>query len=329
MENKKSFFLRNVQRDMQGWILAFLAVLTFVSSNVIFRRVENEASPIYINSVRTFIGIITFWIIAAISGFFILIFQFPIILWIWLIISFIFGQVIGDTAYFMAQKELGVTQTIAIALTFPLFTYILAMIFLNESFSYIIIISFSFICIGVILINYGMKKAKNIEDHIENEEDTEKEQKKSWRAISLALIASLAWAIGLVIIDYSVNEITKITEIQEMSSILANVVRFPFAFVILLGMVKHSDGKISVTKSKRAWSWLIVGSLIGTSLGAYLYTEATRTAGATIMSLFSTSAPLIAIPLDYIFNKERINWRSMIGVLFIIIGIAFIIFMKP
>ncbi len=308
--------------------MAFLAVFTFVTSNVIFRKVENEASPAYINSVRTLIGVITFWIIAAISGVFILIFQFPIMLWIWLILSFIFGQVIGDTAYFTAQKELGVTQTIAIALTFPLFTYILAIIFLDESFNYLIIISFIFISIGVIFINYGISKAKNMNSNLETEENTEKEhEKKSWCAIVLAFIASFAWAIGIVIIDYSVNEITKITEIGEMSSILANVVRFPFAFVILLGLVKHSDGKISLNKSKRAWSWLILGSIIGTSLGAYLYTEATRTAGATIMSLFATSAPLIAIPMDYIFNKERINWRSIIGVFLIIIGIAFIIFM--
>ena len=308
--------------------MAFLAVFTFVSSNVIFRKVENEASPVYINSVRTLIGIITFWIIAAISGVFILIFQFPIMLWIWLILSFMFGQVIGDTAYFTAQKELGVTQTIAIALTFPLFTYILALIFLDETFSYIIIISFAFISIGVIFINYGIGKAKNINSDLETEENIEKQhKKKSWRAIALAFIASFAWAIGIVIIDYSVNEITKITEIGEMSSILANVVRFPFAFVILLGMVKRSDGKISVRKSKKAWGWLILGSVIGTSIGAYLYTEATRTAGATIMSLFATAAPLIAIPLDYVFNKERINWRSLIGVFLIIIGIAFIIFM--
>jgi len=313
---------------MQAWIMAFLAVFTFVSSNVIFRKVENEASPAYINSVRTLIGIITFWIIAAISGVFMLIFQFPIMLWIWLILSFIFGQVIGDTAYFTAQKELGVTQSIAIALTFPLFTYIFSIIFLDESFNYLIIISFTFISIGVIFINYGINKAKNLNENLELVDKSEKEHnKKSLRAIVLAFIASLAWAIGIVIIDYSVNEITKITEIGEMSSILANVVRFPFAFVILLGMVKRSDGKISVNKSKRAWGWLILGSIIGTSLGAYLYTEATRTAGATIMSLFATAAPLIAMPLDYIFNKERINWRSLIGVFLIIIGIAFIIFM--
>ena len=313
---------------MQGWIIAFLAVFTFVSSNVIFRKVENEVSPAYINCVRTLIGILTFWIIAAISGVTILIFQFPIMLWIWLILSFIFGQVIGDTAYFTAQKELGVTQTIAISLTFPIFTYILAIIFLDELFSYLIIISFTIISIGVIFINYGAKNAENVDGNLEIEEKLEKAQnKKSWHAITFAFIASLGWAIGLVIIDYSVNEITKITEMQEMSSILANVVRFPFAFLILLGFVKHSDGKISVRKSKRAWGWLILGSIIGTSLGAYLYTEATRTAGATIMALFTTAAPLIAIPMEYIFNKERINWRSMIGVILIIIGIAFIIFM--
>ncbi len=310
--------------------MAFLAVFTFVSSNVIFRRVENEASPVYINSVRTLIGILTFWIVAVISGVFLLIFQFPIMLWIWLILSFIFGQVIGDTAYLIAQKELGVTQTIAITLTFPLFTYILAMIFLDDLFSYSIIISFAFISLGVIFINYGVEKAKIINGNLVNVENEENNQKKkSGLAIVFAFIASLAWAVGLVIIDYSLNEITKITEIKEMSSILANVIRFPFAFIILLGIVKHSDGKISIRKRKGAWGWLILGSIIGTSLGAYFYTEATLAVGATVMSLFANAAPLIAIPLDYIFNKERINWRSIIGVMLIIIGIVFVIFMKP
>ena len=196
--NKNPFFWRKVQRDMQGWVLAFLAVLTFVVSNVIFRRVEDEISPTYINAFRTLIGIITFWIVAAISGVFLQIFQFPLLLWVWLILSFIFGQVIGDTAYFMAQKELGVTQTIAIALTFPLFTYILSIIFLEDTFSYIIIISFTFISIGVVFINYGIKEAKNNTSNMEIEETAEMEQnKKAWRAIFLAFIASLAWAIEI------------------------------------------------------------------------------------------------------------------------------------
>ncbi|MHA1720230.1 MAG: DMT family transporter [Promethearchaeota archaeon] len=311
---------------MQGWIYALLATFTFVSSNVIFRKVEKDVSPAYINCVRTFIGIITFWVIAAISGVFGLIFQLPLILWIWLILSFIFGQVIGDTSYFSAQKELGVTQTMAIALTFPLFTFILSMIFLHEDFRYSIIISFIFISLGVVLINKGIGKTKIEQDNAEI--NAENKRKKLWIAITFAFIASLGWAVGLVIVDYSTNQITDITGLQEMSSVLANVVRFPFAFFILIGLVKHSDDSITVRNSKKTWLWLLLGSVIGTSFGAYLYTEATRTAGATIMSLFANVSPIFAIPLDYLLNKQKISWISLIGVFLVIIGILFVIFMK-
>ena len=48
---------------MAGELTAILAILTFVVSNVIFRKTEHEASPAYINFFRTGIGTLTFFII--------------------------------------------------------------------------------------------------------------------------------------------------------------------------------------------------------------------------------------------------------------------------
>ncbi|MHA2122012.1 MAG: EamA family transporter, partial [Promethearchaeota archaeon] len=77
---------------MLGEIIAILAVLTFAGSNVIFRKTEHEASPIFINLFRTGVGTITFFLIALIIGKFNLIFIIPWDLWGILILSFIFGQ---------------------------------------------------------------------------------------------------------------------------------------------------------------------------------------------------------------------------------------------
>ena len=126
---------------MTGEIIAIFAVLTFVVSNVLFRKTEREASPVFINFFRTAIGTFTFIIIAGVLGIFTYIFLVPWILWIILFLSFLFGQVIGDTAYFKAQKELGTTVTLAISMTFPLFTIILSLIFLNHAFEYKMILS--------------------------------------------------------------------------------------------------------------------------------------------------------------------------------------------
>ncbi|GAH02012.1 unnamed protein product, partial [marine sediment metagenome] len=66
--------------------------------------------------------------------------------------SFIFGQVIGDTSYLKAQKELGTAKALSISMTFPLFTFIMSIIFLNYPFDIRIIISILFIGIGVVII---------------------------------------------------------------------------------------------------------------------------------------------------------------------------------
>ena len=51
---------------MAGEWIAILAVLTFVGSNVIFRRTEKEASPTFINFIRTAIGTITFFLLCGV-----------------------------------------------------------------------------------------------------------------------------------------------------------------------------------------------------------------------------------------------------------------------
>ncbi len=324
---------------MLGELIAILACLTFVTSNVLFRKTEHEASPVYINVVRTAIGTLTFIIVAIIFGILCEIFSLPWGLWVILVVSFIFGQVIGDTSYFSAQKNLGVTITLALAMTFPLFTFILSMVFLNRPFDYRFIISTILVGIGVIIIGKCKIPMDDINSLNSSQEDINETMKglnpKSLimvKAIVLALIASLGWAIGAVLIDFATNEIDRILDTDNLSSIIANVIRFPFALLILLSIVwreKYLYSKSNFTKKKRrssqTWFWLIIASIIGTSLGAYLYTEAIRIAGASLMSLIATATPLFSLPLTYFINHEKISNLGFLGVVITIIGVILIL----
>ena len=317
---------------MAGELIAILAVLTFVISNVLFRKTERHASPVFINFFRTAIGTLTFIVIAAILGIFTHIFLLPWNLWIITFLSFLFGQVIGDTAYFKAQKELGTTLTLAISMTFPLFTVILSLIFLNRVFDYKIILSIILIGSGIIVIGKSKINTDN-KNSLESEILSRKlSSHSSFKPIVYALIASLGWAIGLVIIDYVTNQIDQILITNGISSIISNVIRFPFALLILLLMVwrEHRSGDESQTtysfrKPSKTWFILLIASIIGTSLGAYLYTEAAHTAGAIVMSLLASASPLFSLPLTYWLNKERITKYGFLGVLVTILGVFVVI----
>ncbi len=317
---------------MTGEIIAIFAVLTFVVSNVLFRKTERDASPVFINFFRTAIGTLTFIVVSVVLGIFTYIFLLPWNLWIITFLSFLFGQVIGDTAYFKAQKELGTTIALAVSMTFPLFTVILSLIFLNYAFEYKMILSIVLIGLGIIVIG---KSKINAENKIS--QDSKIHHQKlisytSFKSIIYALIASLGWAIGLVMINYVTNQIDQILITTGISSIISNVIRFPFALLILLLMVwrenRFGDSNqniYSFRKPSQAWLILLMASIIGTSLGAYLYTEAARTAGPIVMSLLASASPLFSLPLTYWLNKERITKYVFLGILSTILGVIVVI----
>ena len=200
------------------------------------------------------------------------------------------------------------------------------------------ILSALLIGIGIVIIGkYKISpiseesKNQNIEKRIE-ESDINYENRFSFKAVMFGLIASLGWAIGIVLIDYATNEIDRILQVEEFSSVIGNVIRFPFALLFLSSFIIRENWNQNKQeplkrqkKTKRTWSWLIIASIIGTSLGAYLYTEATRTAGASLMSLIATACPLFALPISYFLNGEKISKEGFLGVILTIIGVAIIL----
>jgi drug/metabolite transporter (DMT)-like permease len=149
------------------------------------------------------------------------------------------------------------------------------------------------------------------------------------KAIIYAVVAAFGWAIGLIIIDFATNEINNILFTEGLSSVIGNVIRFPFALLILLSMVFYERyTKRSSKNTKRTgktWAILIIGAIIGTSLGAYFYTEAARVAGATIMALIASASPLFSLPLTYFINRERITKFGFVGVFLTIIGVLLVV----
>jgi drug/metabolite transporter (DMT)-like permease len=309
---------------MAGELLAIGASLCFVLSNVIFRKTEHQASPIFINFFRTLIGTVTFILFVLITNTFGLIFQLSWQIWSWVIISFLFGQVIGDTSYFMAQKDLGTTKALAIATTFPIFTFILSMIFLDDLFDWDIIFSFVFIAIGVYLIGKSKNPPKSSTSTQKLAKNNVSSPKNS-KAVMWAFLASFGWATGLVIIDWATNEITLVLQVESMSSVIGNVIRFPFAMFSLGGMLLINEGPRTFHKSKATWAWLLLGALIGSTIGVYFFTEAARVAGATFMSLIATANPLFALPLSYLINREKISRLGFLGIVVIILGVLILV----
>ena len=323
---------------MLGIVFAISANFVFAVSNVFFKRTEKDTSPTMINLFRTSVGVVTFLIIALITGAIEYVFQLPLDLVALLLLSSLLGQVMGDTAYFFSQQYLGPAKALAVSLTYPFFTILIDVLFLQGKFNWWVLLVACVICGGVLLISYSQTKK------YEGETSIKLPKKGTLFGILFAFIASISWAIGITFTDLSMTQIDILFHTGRLTSIVGTLVRFPMAMILLFGInfsiygvLKRKERGFDLTqphvsstyqikgRSKSSWWWLVVGALIGTSLGVYLFTEAAYLAGAVTMALMTTMGPFFSILLDWIVNKEKISLMGFLGILLILGGVIIIV----
>ncbi|RMG33748.1 MAG: DMT family transporter [Methanobacteriota archaeon] len=300
---------------MAGELLAISATITFVLSSAMFRKVEAYLTSAQISAFRTLVGLITFYIIGLVSNLFHYALQISLNLILLLIVSILAGQVIGDTLYLLAQERIGTSLSIALSTTFPFFTFFIAYVVRKETVPDNFLVSAALISIGVIIISQGRVKDNDNIDSYRNISVT---------SVLIGLLASIFWGIATVYTDLSLDLVADALPENVDPTIVGNIVRFPFA-VVALGALSSKMKKTSFLELDRySLAWLVGGAVIGTSLGAYLWAESARVAGASLSALVYSSAPLFALPIGFLLNGERINIIGFLGSLVTAVGVALI-----
>jgi len=203
---------------MYGEIMGILTGISFALSFVLARKIEDEATPIFQNAIRSLIGFITFLTICLLTGVFLKIFSLPVILILILWMSILFTVILGDTIYLQSQKILGPAKALSITTTTPFFTLLFAIFFLNHSISIQMIFSAILIGIGVIIMTKGEKKNSNekinnsFQSHNQNNHNitTKTRIPLTLKGTLLALFTAIAWAIGIALTEYSITQVDQI-----------------------------------------------------------------------------------------------------------------------
>ncbi len=314
---------------MYGEIMAILTGISFALSFVLARKIENEATPIFQNAIRSIVGFLTFLIICVSFGVFFEIFSLSIILILILVISISFTVILGDTAYLQSQKILGPAKALAITTTTPFFTILFAFFFLKRSISIQMIFSGILIGIGVIIItrgernNFNNKTPYSFQSQMSNNhKDLNKTSlPRTLKGTLLALITAISWAIGIALTDYSINQVDHILNLGVLSTMIAMMIRFLFASVLLSIIAAIEGTRTPIPKNRNTWIILLISAILSYSIGSIFFGEGVHIAGATFMSLISTAMPLFTIPFSYIINKEKISIKGFSGVIITLLGV--------
>jgi transporter family protein len=279
------------------WVLfafasAFFAGVTSILAKIGVKDVDSHVAT----AIRTIIVLIFSWIMVFIIGSQSTILNIDGKTFLFLILS---GLSTGGSwlCYFKALQLGDVNKVVPIDKSSTILTMILAFIFLNEKITINMVIGMIGIAIGTYLMIQKKEKAEKIV------------KGKAWLIYALlsALFASLTSILGKVGIENVESN---------LGTAIRTIVVLVMAWIIVFATKKQRDIK---KIDKRSLIFLILSG-VATGASWLCYYKALQDGLASIVVPIDKLSILVTVLFAYIFLKEKLSKKSLLGLILIIVG---------
>jgi len=279
------------------WILfafgsALFAGITAILAKIGIRNVDSNLAT----AIRSIIILIFSWIMVFVVGSFNGLENIEAKTLMFLILS---GLATGGSwlCYFKALQLGDVNKVTPIDKSSTVLTMILAFIMLGESFTFIKVIGM----IGIGIGTYMMITKK------EDEEKLVENNKWLFFAILSAVFASLTSILGKI----GISNIE-----SNLGTAIRTIVVLIMAWVVVFVTKKQAEIK---NIDKKSWLFICLSG-ITTGLSWLCYYKALQDGEASIVVPIDKLSILVTVVFSYIFLKEKLNKKSFIGLVILLIG---------
>lgn len=228
--------------------------------------------------------------------------------WEWLALSGFIGLVIGDGLLFEAFVLIGARVSMLLMSLVPIISTILAWLFLKEILTIYEILAVILTVGGIVWVILERNNRKNQAD-----------SRKYMIGILCAFGGALGQAFALVTAKKGLG--------GDFPALSANLIRVITATVFFWAIAVF-QGKIVSNfhfwSNKKARWTIIGGSVFGPFLGIWLSMIAIKYAHIGIASTLMALPPIFLLPLSYWIFKERHSWRTIVGTILAVAGVAII-----
>lgn len=280
-----------------GILAALISAFAWAFSTVLIRVGLQGKSPISANIFRLYVVSLMYIAIFAISGTFGAISSLP---WRLIAVAFVsaqFGFVIGDYFYFNALKRMGVSRTVPVTSTYPLWAILWAFLFLGREIEPQIIVGAFLVVLAVVIVRKAEER-ENLDP----------------KGFIFALLAPVSWSVAVVTMDWLTQSIDVLA--------LAGLRMMLAALGVSVFLPRYADELRSM--SLREALILTGAALFGLLIGQYTFVYSVRTIGSQIAAPVSAINPIIASVLAIVFLKESPNRRILEGLILAVLGVILI-----
>lgn len=308
--------------NFAGINFALLATLSWALCIFPFTQAARRLGPVSLNHFRLLVAVLIMAIISlffSTNDFLSLFSEEFLGAWLWLGLSGIIGLTIGDHYGFAMYAILGPRLGSVLTTFAPASTLIISYFLIGEVLSWIGILGMFITIIGIIWISLSKRERLQIPDHGHG----------SIRlGVIYGLLAAICQGAGLVLAkrgmlaDHSMH--------SDINPIHATFIRLLIATfsLYLYTIIKGNLSKIYVPILKNQNNGLrfaIAGTLLGPVLAVSLSLFTVTLIKASVAQTIFSLVPVFALILAYFFLKEKISYRSFVGVIVAISGVIILI----
>ncbi len=239
--------------------------------------------------------------------------------WIWLGLSGIIGLTIGDHFGFTMYAILGPRIGSVLTTFAPASTLIISYFLISEELSWIGIMGMFVTILGVIWISLSRGERDQIPDHGHG---------SIRKGIIYGLLAAISQGAGIVLAKRGM--LAEHSMHADINPIHATFIRLfigtlsLYLFTLLRGNLSKVAEPILANKGnglRYAAAGTLFGPVLGVSLSLYTVTYIKASVAQTVFSL----VPVFALMLSSLLLKEKVSFRSFLGVIVAILGVIILI----
>lgn len=279
------------------WVLfafasAFFAGVTSILAKIGVKDVDSHVAT----AIRTIIVLIFSWIMVFIIGSQSTIVNIDGKTFLFLILS---GLSTGGSwlCYFKALQLGDVNKVVPIDKSSTILTMILAFIFLNEKITINMVIGMIGIAIGTYLMIQKKEKAEKIV------------KRKAW--LIYALLSALFASLTSILCKVGIENVE-----SNLGTAIRTIVVLVMAWIIVFATKKQRDIK---KIDKRSLIFLILSG-VATGASWLCYYKALQDGLASIVVPIDKLSILVTVLFAYIFLKEKLSKKSLLGLILIVVG---------
>jgi drug/metabolite transporter (DMT)-like permease len=230
--------------------------------------------------------------------------------WFWLGLSGFVGLTLGDLALFQAYLTIGPRLGTLIMATVPVFSTLLAWLFLGETASLGKNAGIGLAVSGIALV---------VLQRQEHASQTASHKRSHSRGLLFGFLAAAGQTTGLILTKRGL-----VGGYSPLSGVLIRMIVAAAIMWLVTVAARQVRETFAALREPRILALIIAGSLVGPFAGIWLSAIAVQQATVGVASTLMSLNPIFILPFSGWLFKEKINARAILGTFITILGVALI-----